>query len=206
MHLMYTAGSPYARVVRIALLETGLDARVTGQELPRPRLYSPESDVLAFNPIGRVPTLRLDDGTILSESKLILDYIDAQNPGPTLLPRDGSDGWRILAEAGQACGLLDGAVTWLRALSPPESQRDAAVIAREIARVNRAVAALGDAVDKGAYAGPINVAQIMLGVAFGFADARLPAWEWRKGHPGLSGWYDSIAARPSFRATMPPPA
>jgi glutathione S-transferase len=55
-----------------------------------------------------VPTLELDDGTILTESKLILDYIDALNPGPKLLPRDGSDGWRTLAEMGQALGVLEG--------------------------------------------------------------------------------------------------
>src|SRR5215471_4717321 len=100
MRLLYSAGSPFARLVRIALLETGLDARVTKHEVTRARLYSPESDVLALNPVGRVPTLELDDGTILTESKLILDYIDALNPGPKLLPRDGSDGWRTLAEMG----------------------------------------------------------------------------------------------------------
>ena len=106
MRLLYSAGSPFARLVRIALLETGLDALVTKHELRRTRLYSPESDVLALNPVGRVPTLELDDGTILTESKLILDYIDALNPGPKLLPRDGSDGWRTRAEMGQALGLL----------------------------------------------------------------------------------------------------
>ena len=73
MRLFYTVGSPFARIVRIALLETGLDARVTKQEVIRQRLYSVESVVLAFNPVGRVPTFELDDGTILSESKLILD-------------------------------------------------------------------------------------------------------------------------------------
>ncbi len=93
MRLLYSAGSPFARLVRIALLETGLDAGVTKHELTRARLYSPESDVLALNPVGRVPTLELDDGTILTESKLILDYIDALHPGPKLLPRDGSDRW-----------------------------------------------------------------------------------------------------------------
>jgi glutathione S-transferase len=35
---------------------------------------------MAINPIGRVPTLELEDGTILTESKLILDYLDAINP------------------------------------------------------------------------------------------------------------------------------
>jgi glutathione S-transferase len=46
------------------LLETGLDATVTEHELTRARLYSPESDVPTRNPVGRVPTLELDDGTI----------------------------------------------------------------------------------------------------------------------------------------------
>src|SRR5690348_2548951 len=116
-------------MVRIALLETDLDARVTKQEVTRVRLYSAESEVLTFNPIGRVPTLELDDGTILTESKLILDYIDACNPGSKLLPRDGSDGWRTLAEMGQASGLLEGIVTWLRASGWPEDQHSSAVIA-----------------------------------------------------------------------------
>jgi glutathione S-transferase len=55
MHLFYSAGSPYARIVRIALLETGLDARLTETEVTRARLYSPESEVLTVNPTGRVP-------------------------------------------------------------------------------------------------------------------------------------------------------
>jgi glutathione S-transferase len=88
MRLLYSAGSHFARLVLIALLETGLDARVTEHEVTRVRLYSPESDVLALNPVGRVPTVELDDSTIRTESKRILDYIDALNPGPKLLPRD----------------------------------------------------------------------------------------------------------------------
>jgi glutathione S-transferase len=205
MRLLYTAGSPFARVVRIALLETGLDARVTKQEITRTRLYSAESEVLAFNPIGRVPTLELDDGTILTESKLILDYIDAFNPGPGLLPRDGSDGWRTVAEMGQASGLLEGIVTWLRASGSAEPQGASAVIAREITRVNRAADALEVAVANGAYTGPMNAAQIVLGTALGLVEPRLPVWKWRGGRAGLSAWYDAIAARPSFQSTVPPP-
>jgi glutathione S-transferase len=52
MRLFYSVGSPYARVVRIALLETGLDAHVTKQEVTRVQLYSPGSEVPVFNPIG----------------------------------------------------------------------------------------------------------------------------------------------------------
>jgi glutathione S-transferase len=205
MRLLYSASSPYARMVRIALLETGLDARVIKQEVTRTQLYSAESDVLAFNPVGRVPTLVLDDGTILTESKLILDYVDAFNPGPRLLPRDGSDGWRTMAEMGQASGLLDGIVTWSRALASPEPQHASAIIVRETTRVQRAADALEVAVANGAYAGPMNAAQIVLGTALGLVEPRLPVWKWREGRASLAAWYDSIAMRSSFRSTEPLP-
>ena len=65
--------------------------------------------MLRFNPVGRVPTLELDHCTVSTESKLILDYVDACNAGAKLLPRDGSDGWRTLAEFGQPLGVLESA-------------------------------------------------------------------------------------------------
>jgi glutathione S-transferase len=204
MRLFYSAGSPYARIVRIALLETGLDQRVNMQEIARARLYSAESEVLALNPIGRVPTLELEGGTILTESKLILDYIDTLSPGTGLLPRDGSDGWRTLAEMGQAWGLLDSVVTWLRA-QPTDLQQVTPIVEREAARANRAADALEAAVAGGAYSGPLNAGQIVLGTALGLVDPRLPVWKWREGRPCLSAWFSAISARPSFQATMPPP-
>jgi glutathione S-transferase len=186
MRLLYSAGSPFARLVRIALLETGLDTAVIKQELTRKRLYSPESDVLTRNPVGRIPTLELEDGTILTESKLILDYVDVLNPGPKLLPRDGSDGWRTLAEMGQALGLLEGVITWMRALMPPEQQRAVESIARESMRVNRTADGLEQAVARGAYTGRINAAQIALGTALGLVEPRLSVWKWRACQPGMT--------------------
>jgi hypothetical protein len=55
MRLLYSAASPFAP------LETGLDARVTKQEVTWARLYASASEVLAFNPVGRVPTLESDE-------------------------------------------------------------------------------------------------------------------------------------------------
>jgi glutathione S-transferase len=74
MRLFYAPASPFARIVRVALLETGIDASVRSVEVTS---RDPASALLPFNPVGRVPTLELDDGTILTESLLILDYIDA---------------------------------------------------------------------------------------------------------------------------------
>ena len=114
----------------------------------------------------------------------ILDYIDALNPEPELLPRDGSDGWRTLAEMGQALGLLEGIVTWIRALVPPEPQRAAVAIALEAERVNRAADALESAIARRAYAGRLNAAQIVLGTALGW---------WSRDCPYGNGGKDDLA-------------
>jgi glutathione S-transferase len=105
---------------------------------------------------------------------------------------------------GQALGLLEGIVTWIRALVPPEPQRAAAAIAREAERVNRAADALEHAIAHGSYAGRLNAAQIVLGTALGLVGPRLPVWKWRERRQDLSRWYDAIAARASFRMTQPP--
>jgi glutathione S-transferase len=203
MRLFYAPASPYARMVRVALIELGLDGRVAKHEVT---LRDPHSALLPYNPIGRVPTLELDDGTVLSESLLILSYLDTQHAGRPLLPRDGSEGWKTLARQGTAIGLLDGIVTWNRELRRPENERSPAVIALETTRVTRTMDVLERAVAAGAYAGPIDVAGIALGCALGWCERRHRVLAWRQGRPALSAWYDAIAQTQSFAATHPPEA
>ena len=107
MRLHYVQGSPYARMVRIAWRERGI-AGITEQETT---LRDPESDLLPHNPVGRVPTLVLADGTALSETLLILTHLDRLHTGPRLIPETPAG----LAELGQAIGLLDGGAVWNRA-------------------------------------------------------------------------------------------
>lgn len=201
MRLFYTLGSPYARMVRIALLETGLNARVQEQEVT---LRDPDSALLPHNPVGRVPTLELDDGMILTESLLILQYIDAVQTGAKMLPRDGSDHWRVLSEMGLATGFLEGIVTWGRMLRNPENERARAVLELETIRTNRTADALEQSIAQGAYAGPdMNTARIVLGCTLGWVELRHTVWKWREKRPALSAWYDTIMAAPSFQATLP---
>jgi glutathione S-transferase len=202
MRLFYATASPFARIVRVALLETGLDAQVRKQEVT---LRDPTSALLPYNPVGRVPTLELDDGTILTESLLILSYIDTLHTGRALLPRDGADRWRTLADMGIAAGLLEGIVAWSREIRRPDNERSPAVVALETTRVNRTADVLERAVANGGYSGEINAARIVLGCALGWVDPRHPSWIWRAGRPALTTWFEAIAATPSFRATVPPP-
>lgn len=202
MKLFYSAGSPYARMVRVALIELGLDSDVEKQEVT---LRDPASALLPYNKVGRVPTLRLDNGTVLTESLLILSYLDILRPARALLPRDGSDGWVTLARFGTAMGFMDGIAVWNRELRRPEHERSPPVLALELTRAGRTADALNAMVADGAYAGRMDTARIALGCVLGYCERRHRTWDWRPGRPALAACYESIAQTPSFQATLPPP-
>ena len=183
-------------------METGLDGQVRKQEVT---LRDPASALLGFNPVGRVPTLELDDGTILTESRLILCAIDTLHDGKPVLPSERSARWRTLAEIGTAIGMLDGIVTWSRELRRPKHEQSPAVISLETIRVNRTADALERAVAAGAYSEPDQRLGMALGCVLGLVDPRHPIWHWRNERPALAAWFNVIAARPSFRQTAPLP-
>ncbi|MBV9862660.1 MAG: glutathione S-transferase family protein [Alphaproteobacteria bacterium] len=199
MKLFYASGSPYARIVRIAVRETGLDREVEEIEVA---LRDPESALLPYNPGGKVPTLQLDDGTILTETLLILPFLDTRHGGRKLLPMDGSDGWRTLAGLGRAIAFLDGISVWNRELRFGQSAPG--VISLETTRAERVADGLERLVSEGAYSGEIDAAQIVLGVALDNCSRRHKVWHWRPGRARLAAWADEIASRPSFAATIQP--
>jgi glutathione S-transferase len=48
-----------------------------------------------------------------------------------------------------------------------------------------------------------SIGHIAVGVALGYIDFRFPELDWRKGHPRLTKWYETFAARPSVKANEP---
>jgi glutathione S-transferase len=199
MKLFYASGSPYARIVRVVARELGLASKIEEIEVT---LRDPNSSLLPYNPGGKVPTLLLDDGTILNESLLVLAYLDTQHDGRKLLPMDGSDGWKTLSELGRAYAFLDAVTVWNRELRFGQSAPG--VIALEKERADRAADALEAAVAKGGYSGPLDAGQIVLGAALENFARRHKVWDWRGRRPHLSRLLDAIAARPSFAATVQP--
>ncbi len=202
MRLFYVPGSPYARAVRIALAELGLAHLVEEVETT---LRDPASTLLPVNAVGRVPTLLLADGTALTETLAILPFLDRLAPPgrAPLLPMDGSDGWRVLAAAGRATGLLDGIAVWNRELRRPEHERSPGVIALETLRAARTA----DALEREAPGWGVerDAAAILLACSLGYCERRHRVWQWREGRPALSAWLDRFAAAcPAWEATIPP--
>jgi glutathione S-transferase len=199
MKLFYASGSPYARIVRVVIRELGLQDQIEEIEVT---VRDPNSALLPYNPGGKVPALELDNGTILNESLLVLAYLDTQHPGRRMLPMDGSDGWQTLSELGRAYAFLDAVTVWNRELRFGQSAPG--VIALEKERAERTADALEAAIAGGGYSGPLNASHIVLGAALENFSRRHKVWAWRTGRPRLSAFFDEIAARPSFTATMQP--
>jgi glutathione S-transferase len=199
MKLYYASGSPYARIARVAVREMGLQPLVDEIEVT---LRDPNSSLLPYNPGGKVPTLELDDGTIINESVLVLIYLDTRHGGRKLLPLDGSDGWKTLSRVGAALAFLDGISVWNRELR--FGQSTPGVLALERTRADRVADRFEAEVAAGAYSGPLDAAQIVLGAALENAARRHRVWDWRSGHPRLSAFLDEIARRPSFAETVQP--
>ncbi|HZM35428.1 MAG TPA: glutathione S-transferase N-terminal domain-containing protein [Burkholderiales bacterium] len=199
MKLYITPGSPYARMARIVVMEKGLERRV---EIIVARTRAADSPYYGINPSGRVPYLVRDDGVGMEESALICAYLDRLDGKPTLaVPDDGS--WEASRLEALARSLIDGLSVWGREILRPSNEQSPGVIEHERERAGRMCDVWEREIDHALMHGPINILQLTLACALGL-EKRNPGLRWRAGRPKLEAWYERIAARPSFRATVPP--
>src|SRR5579883_305662 len=123
MKLFYTPNSPYARVARVAALELNLGERI---EMQACTVRQADSDLLNYNPTGKVPTLETDDGFILSETRIICAYLNCFNDDVKLIA-DISDTCSVQLE-GMVSGVLDGIAVWVREIRRPLGEQSPPVI------------------------------------------------------------------------------
>ncbi len=199
MKLFYAAASPFVRKCVVVAHVHGLADRL--EHLPaKAHPVDRDAAIVAKNPLGQVPTLVLDDGQVLADSRVICEYLDDLG-GATLFPRD-SRRWRVLAQQSLGDGLLDAALLarYERAARPSERQWDGweagqlDKIASALALMEADATSLGDRLDIGT---------ITYGCALGYLDLRFPQLAWRDRHPGLKAWFASFDEHPAMKATRP---
>ena len=198
MKLYFSHASPYARKVRITALEVGLLDQTT---LEVTDAWSATRGLPDDNPLCKVPTLLLDDGTALFDSPVICEYLDHLGGG-TLFPAAGPERWTALRLQALADGLCDAAVARRLETLRPENLRSDTWIARQIAAMVRACDALEGWVDD--LSGPVTIGSLAVLVALGYLDLRFAEDNWRAGRPKLAAWFETASKRPSFQATKPP--
>ncbi|WDY57698.1 glutathione S-transferase [Pseudomonas sp. PSKL.D1] len=203
MILFHSPLSPFVRKVMVVLHETGQLDRVT----LLPVNISPvngDEELNRDNPIGKVPALRLEDGTVLHDSRVICEFLDLQHVGTPLLPREGSARWRRMTLMAQADAIMDASVSSrYESFLRPEDKRWDGWLNAQSEKISRSLANL-EQEHLAELASGFDLAAIGVACALGYLDLRQPEFGWRERQPGLAAWYAQVAERPSMIATAPP--
>jgi glutathione S-transferase len=201
MTLHWSPRSPYVRKVMIALHEMGLQDRVKTVRTVAGGT-TPHWELMKVNPVGKIPTLELEDGTAIYDSPVIIEYLDTLHSGPKLYPAAWPERLTALRRHALGQGMLDNALPLLgEGFRPAEKQSEPH---KELwrAKLRACVDALEGEADAMASSG-FTVGHLAIGVALGYLDFRFDALQWRNGHPKLAAWFATFNARPSVVANMP---
>jgi glutathione S-transferase len=195
--------SPFVRKVRIAagVLGFGRELRLETADT-----NNPDETFRRQNPLGKIPALVLEDGSVLFDSRVILEYLDHRAGGGVIIPRDPAARFAALRLQALADGILDASLLLVyEGRWRPAERHEPKWIDHQSGKVARALAAL-EADPPPAVKSPPDVGQITLACALGYRDFRFTG-TWRQDHPRLVAWLERFAAAvPAFAATAPPPA
>ncbi len=198
MKVQTSPTSPFGRKVRMTAILKGLES---GIEFVTIEAASPDN----INPLAKIPSLIRDDGTVLQDSHVICEFLDAQVASPVLFPGEGDARWRALALASLADGIMDAAILIMaERRHRPEDKRVATWVERQQKKIDQALDELEAKPPE--WSGHPDYGHLTLACALGYLDFRLEG-KWRAGHPKLVAWLDGFAAAvPAFTETAPPPA
>jgi glutathione S-transferase len=200
MKLLGSLTSPYTRKVRIMLAEKRIDC-----ELELVDVNAPDNPVLQRNPLSKIPTLVLDDGASLFDSRVIVEFLDNASPIARLIPADKRARVTVRRWEALADGVLDAGLLVRYESLRPKKEQSAAWSERQLGKVNRGIEML--ATDLGerpwCFAERYSLADIALGCSLGWVAFRLPSIDWRGQYPALGRHIDKLMKRPAFAETVP---
>lgn len=199
MKLLQSPLSPYARKARILVLEHGMQDRV---EMVDVTPYDDPAQLHAANPIGKIPTLILDDGSALYDSPVVCEYLDAVSGAPSLYATSGDARWVQQRRLALADGVMDLTFNISSERRRPEGERSASWIDRWAQGIARSLDVLEAEIAD--YPADYDIVHLATGVAADYAAFRagdlvdIPA-----GRPRLAAWRQVFSARPSSASTAP---
>jgi glutathione S-transferase len=199
MKLHWSPRSPFVRKVMVVVHELGLADRIACVRTVA-ATTKPHADLMQDNPLSKIPTLVLDDGTVIYDSPVICEYLDSLGGAPKLHPAEPKA--RLVALRRQALG--DGFLDMLVLLRDERMRTHPSDVHKASATVRKA--AVLNSLDREAdslAATPFGIGHVAIGCALSYLDFRYADEDWRKGHPRIASWHAAFAARPSVRATEP---
>ena len=201
LKLIASKTSPYARKVRIALAEKKIDYQMLEMSA-----FDAGNPVHAYNPLGKLPVLLLDDGTHLYDSRVIVEYIDLVSPVSRLIPEPARQRIAVKKWEALADGVCDAASSIVLERRRPAKLRSSEWIERQQRKMDEGVAELASELgDKSwCYGDAWSLADIATGCALGYLDLRHAELDWRERHSNLARLAEKLGKRASFADTVPP--
>jgi glutathione S-transferase len=163
---------------------------------------TPHAELMKINPLGKIPTLEVEDGTVIYDSPVIIEYLDTLHTGPKLFPSAWPERRTALRRHALGQGMLDIALPLLgEGFRPPDRQSEPHK-ALWRAKLHACVDVLEHEAVALARSG-FTVGHLAIGVALSYLDFRFADLAWREEHPKLSAWHGTFDARPSVQANPP---
>ena len=197
MKLYINLTSPFVRLVRIAIAEKGLTGAITTE------IVNPWADPRPFlddNPAGRVPTLVTGTGAAISETFLILRWLEALVPTPSIWPADDLE--RTLAVAAPALGATEAATAIIIGRKSSDAFDSDIVGSKRFRTMADGLARLDANLPRN-FADRPDIANIAAATAVDYIRLRFPDRDWLGPLPALRDWRARQADRPSLVLTMP---
>jgi glutathione S-transferase len=198
MKIYFSPFSPYVRKCLVTAHELGLDGRV--QLLPsNANPVQRDQEIIAKNPLGKVPTFINDDGAVLYDSRVICEYLNDLGRGK-LFPESGPARWEALTLQSLGDGILDGALlARYEDVTRPEPLRWKEWRAGQLDKATTSFAYLERNI--GMLEGRLDIGSLAVACAAWYLDLRFADFDWKSSHPKVVAWYESFSKRPSLQAT-----
>jgi glutathione S-transferase len=201
MKLLASLASPYTRKVRVFLAEKKIEC-----DLELVDVAPIENAVNQHNPLGKIPTLILDDGTPLYDSRVIVEFLDSASPIGRLIPEETRNRVAVRRWEALADGVLDAGILVRNESLRDKKERSSSWTEKQVARMHRAMEQL--ATDLGektfCHAERYSLADIALGSCTGWLDFRRPGdVDWCAQYAPLAQHYRKLMERPAFAETVP---
>lgn len=195
MKLYSNAASPFARKCRVIAHELNLKL----EEIRTLPMQEPE--FCKVNPLGKIPALVLDDGSVLIDSPVICEYLNHVGggkffPGNNIFSHH-TNRWKALGLAALGDGIADAAVAWIIL-----GRQDPVLEAARQRQLEAVLAGL-DALERVKFAKDPTIGEITVACAIGYVEFRMPDLDWKSSRPNLSAWYAAFCEYPSMKATAP---
>ena len=196
MRLLTSSASPFARKAYACAIARGVEGAV---ELVSTNTAASPPELLAANPLSKIPVLILDDGMAVFDSPVICDYLDTLGDAPPMTPPSGPARLRVAVMQALADGIMDAAVARRMQVALPQDEGRIAFDARQKAAVERGL----DRLEASPPQGLEDVGAIAVACALGYLDFRFADEPWRERYPRLAAWLASVEALPALARSAP---